>query len=148
MGTFRQAQHKRSRDWTQVSCIAGKFFTIWVIREVQHSGPYMQRKQNRHYEQITKCIYTRIRSKIFQRYFQLLLPLSNTLSELPYCFQYFSIFSINIYSTLSICPKGFPRSSVVKNLPATQETQETWVSSLDQRHPPEEEMTTHDSILA
>ena len=102
MGTFRQAQHKRSRDWTQVSCIAGKFFTIWVIREVQHSGPYMQRKQNRHYEQITKCIYSRIRSKNFQRYFQLLLPLSNTLSELPYCFQYFSIFSINIYSTLDL----------------------------------------------
>ena len=23
-----------SRDWTQVSCIAGRFFTIWVTREV------------------------------------------------------------------------------------------------------------------
>ena len=37
---------------------------------------------------------------------------------------------------------------MVKNLPAMQETQETWVSSLDQRDPPEEEMTTHGSILA
>ena len=24
----------RTRDWTQVSCIAGRFFTVWAIREV------------------------------------------------------------------------------------------------------------------
>ena len=23
------------RDWTQVSCIAGKFFTIWATKEAQ-----------------------------------------------------------------------------------------------------------------
>ena len=25
----------KHRDWTQVSCIAGRFFTIWVTREAQ-----------------------------------------------------------------------------------------------------------------
>ena len=26
------------RDWTQVSCIAGKFFTVWAIKEAQESN--------------------------------------------------------------------------------------------------------------
>ena len=25
------------RDWTQVSCIAGRFFTVWAIREAHKS---------------------------------------------------------------------------------------------------------------
>ena len=37
---------------------------------------------------------------------------------------------------------------MVKNLPAKQETQETWVQSLGQEDPLEEEMATHSSILA
>ena len=36
----------------------------------------------------------------------------------------------------------------VKNPPAVQETQQTWVQSLGQEDPLEEEMTTHSSILA
>ena len=36
----------------------------------------------------------------------------------------------------------------VKNLPAMQETQETWVLSLDQEDPLEKEIATHSSILA
>ena len=36
----------------------------------------------------------------------------------------------------------------VKNLPAMQETQETWVRSLGWEHPLEKEMATHSSILA
>ena len=40
---------------------------------------------------------------------------------------------------------GFPGGSVVKNLPAMQET---WVQSLGQEDPLEKEMTTHSSILA
>jgi len=36
----------------------------------------------------------------------------------------------------------------VKNLPAMQETQETWIQSLDREGPLEKEMTTHSSILA
>ena len=40
---------------------------------------------------------------------------------------------------------GFPGGSVVKNLPADQET---WVRSLGQEDPPEKEMATHSSILA
>ena len=41
-----------------------------------------------------------------------------------------------------------PQNSVVKNLPAMQETQETWVRSLGQEGPLEKEMATHSSILA
>ena len=37
---------------------------------------------------------------------------------------------------------------MVKNLPAVQEMQETWVLSLDQEDPLEEEMATQSSILA
>ena len=40
---------------------------------------------------------------------------------------------------------GFPGGSVVKNLPAMQET---WVQFLGWEHPLEEELATHSSILA
>ena len=43
---------------------------------------------------------------------------------------------------------GFDGSSVIKNLPARQETQETWVRSLDQEDPQQEGMGTHSSIFA
>ena len=43
---------------------------------------------------------------------------------------------------------GFPSDSVVKNSPAMQETQKTWVGSLGQEDPLEEEMATHSSVLA
>ena len=36
----------------------------------------------------------------------------------------------------------------VKNLPAMQELQETWVPSLGREDPPEEGTATHSSILA
>ena len=42
----------------------------------------------------------------------------------------------------------FPGGSVVKNLPAVQEMQETWVPSLGQEYPLKEEMATIASILA
>ena len=44
--------------------------------------------------------------------------------------------------------RGFPDHSVVKNLLAMQETQETQVQSLSQEDLLEEEMATHSSILA
>ena len=43
---------------------------------------------------------------------------------------------------------GFPGGSAVKNPPAVQEPQETWVRSLGWEDPLEEGMTTHSSILA
>ena len=43
---------------------------------------------------------------------------------------------------------SFPGSSVVRNLPAVQETQEMWVQSLGQEDPLEEAMTTLSSSLA
>ena len=46
------------------------------------------------------------------------------------------------------CPVGFPGSSMVKNPPAMQEMQETWVQSLGREDPLEEGMATHSSIPA
>ena len=43
---------------------------------------------------------------------------------------------------------GFPSGSAVKNRPAMQETQETWVRFLSWEDPLEEGMATHSSILA
>ena len=42
----------------------------------------------------------------------------------------------------------FPGGSGVKNLPVMQELQETWVQSLGQEDPLEEDMATHSNILA
>ena len=44
--------------------------------------------------------------------------------------------------------KGSPHGSGLKNPPAVQETQVTWVRSQGQDDPLEEEMATHSSILA
>ena len=48
---------------------------------------------------------------------------------------------------LPFIPHGFPGGSMVKNLPAVQETPETWVWSLHWEDPLEEEMATHSSIF-
>ena len=44
--------------------------------------------------------------------------------------------------------EGFPGGSVIKNLSAMQEPQETQVRSLGQEDPPEKGIATHSSILA
>ena len=44
--------------------------------------------------------------------------------------------------------EGFPDGSEVKNPPAMQEMQETWVRSMSQENLLEEEVATHSSILA
>ena len=44
--------------------------------------------------------------------------------------------------------EGFHGGSVVKNPPAMQEPQETWVLSLGWKDPLEEGMATHSSVLA
>ena len=44
--------------------------------------------------------------------------------------------------------RASPMAQQVKNLPAMQETQATWVRSLGWGHPLEKEMATHSSILA
>ena len=48
----------------------------------------------------------------------------------------------------SAAVQGFPSGPAVKNLPAMQETQETWIRSPGWEDPLEEEMATHSSILA
>ena len=52
-----------------------------------------------------------------------------------------------IYVCVCMC-KGFPGSSVVKNLPAMQELQEMQVRSLGREDPLEEGVAIHSSILA
>ena len=52
------------------------------------------------------------------------------------------------YLKTSIMPMGFPGGSVIKNLLAVQEIQETQVQSLDGEDALEKEMATHSSILA
>ena len=47
-----------------------------------------------------------------------------------------------------LCPWTSPDSSVTKNSPAVQETQETQVQSLGWEDPLEKEVATHSSILA
>ena len=44
--------------------------------------------------------------------------------------------------------RGFHRGSAVKNPPAMQEPQATWVQSLGQEDPLEEGIATHSSVLA
>ena len=43
---------------------------------------------------------------------------------------------------------GFPCGSAVKNQPAMQELQDTWVCSLNREDPLKDRMATHSSILA
>ena len=43
---------------------------------------------------------------------------------------------------------GLPCGSAVKNQPAMQEPQDTWVRSLNREDPLEDRMATHSSILA
>ena len=52
------------------------------------------------------------------------------------------------YLKTSIMPMSFPGGSVIKNLLAVQEIQETRVQSLDGVDALEKEMATHSSILA
>ena len=49
---------------------------------------------------------------------------------------------------MSMYSVGFPAGSVVKSLPAMQETWETWVQSPGREDPQEEDMAIHSSILA
>ena len=64
---------------------------------------------------------------------------------------YFSIVKLKpfFFFFFSSCSRNssFPGGSVVKNLPAKQETQEIRVQSLGQEDPLEEEMATHSGIL-
>ena len=54
----------------------------------------------------------------------------------------------NVILSLHPYDVGFTSGSVVKNPPAMQETQETWVRSLGREDPLGQEMATHSSILA
>ena len=60
--------------------------------------------------------------------------------------QIYSVSLYIIYNLYITC--GLPKWLSIKNSPALQEPQETWVGSLDQEDPLEEGMVTHSSILA
>ena len=57
-------------------------------------------------------------------------------------------FPISGFCTFLFSRRGFPDGSVVKNLPAMQETLETQVGSLGGEDPLELEMVTHSRTLA
>ena len=65
----------------------------------------------------------------------------------PFLFFFFNYWWSKSYS-LSIDPSDFSGGSVVKNLPAMQELQETQVQTLGQEDLLEKEMSTHSSVLA
>ena len=71
---------------------------------------------------------------------QIWLPIGSISFTLTFAF---SCFCYNL-----ITKGSFPGGSVVKNLPAMQESQETQVWSLAWKDPLEEGMATHSSILA
>ena len=55
---------------------------------------------------------------------------------------FYLLFLFSIFVSI-LLPKGFPGGLAVKNLPAIQELEETWVHSLDQEDPLEKGMATH-----
>ena len=65
---------------------------------------------------------------------------------------YFMIISRSIHvavnGIISFFFMGYPGDSAVKNLPAMQEPQETWVQSLQWEDPLQEGMAAHSSIPA
>ena len=83
------------------------------------------------------------------------LPLRNQMTSalgLPHMSSnfYFPLaFRRNLWISSQASPRhwGFPSGSAVKNLPARQEPQETWVQSLGGEDPLEEGMATHSSVL-
>jgi len=68
------------RDWTQVSCISGRFFTIWATREllIFKKRPYFKEKKNIVREQ--KCtIHTARENSLLFCFHQRLLKLESLL---------------------------------------------------------------------
>ena len=111
------------RDQTQVSCIAGRFFTIWANREALV------------YWSVLVNIWSFIQN-----------------SELT-CYQgwrgwmdWWVGWVEKIRKSYS--GRGFPGGTLVKNLPANTGNARDSVRSLGGEDPLEEEMTAHSSILA
>ena len=83
------------------------------------------------------------------------LPLRNQMTSalgLPHMSSnfYFPLaFRRNLWISSQASPRhrGFPGVSTVKNLPARQEPQETWVRSLGGEDPLEEDVAAHSSVL-
>ena len=73
-------------------------------------------------------------------------------SQYSWCFHiqcnWDQIFFYTFFNQGMIDLQYSPLAQQVKNLPAMQETQETWLQSLGQEDPLEEEMATQSSILA
>ena len=91
-----------------------------------------------------------MKSRITEKYWgerELLQVMVSDIQPVPRCRINVEMYVFILSFTYEF-PGGFPGGSVVKNLPAMQETQETWVESLGQEDPLEEEMATHSSILA
>ena len=64
------------------------------------------------------------------------------------CCRLIALMTLIIFLLVPMSSGGFPSGSAVKNPPAMQDPKAMWVRSLDQKDPPEENITTHSSILA
>ena len=118
-------------DQTQVSCIAGRFFTVWVTRETQYKTiEYLRVKNTDRWPSPHPCINTNNNKHCNLCNYHLSSvcnPIRYKLSSLVFFFVIINV------------------AQSVKNLPAVQETQ---VRSLMWEDPPEKEMAIHSSILA
>ena len=121
--------------WTQVSCIAGRFFTSWATGKPKNTGMGSL--------SILQQIFATQKSN------QGLLHCMQILYQLSYqarTFKYAE--AISNSNVLREWPlKASLMAQRVKNCLPMQETQETWVLSLDQEDPLEKGMATHSSLV-
>ena len=137
-----------SRDQTQISGTTGKFFTFWTTREAPTINlstitdpklqPIEQEPSALYLYLTTLSAQSQTNEGAFLRY-----PGFNGFRcKVPQARGHTS-WERDLGRTQNA--EGFPCGSVGENLPAVQET---WVQSLGQEDPLEEEMATHSGILA
>ena len=164
----------QTRDRTQVSCIAGRFLTSWATREA-HGRPLFEKSFYYLWGHVSLChhyifllmvqfCYVTLsyqwwvyisHAGIFCTCENVCLHIEQDLSGLFWCLAWethlsrmASLGSIHLSKKLYHgVSQVFPDGSAVKNLPGTQETQETQVWFLGQEDPQEEEVVTHSSFL-
>ena len=125
------------RDWTQISCIAGRFFTIWISREAPkgRAGPSRTKP------------WAGVRSSWGQESIFLVWALWETLFGNLSKSYHFLDFSFH-FCQIGKFYLSFMRALVTQTVKNTPAEQEIWVQSLGQEDPLKKGMATHSSILA
>ena len=149
----------RFRDQTCVSCISRRILYLWATREPENLPEF-------HWKNREQFCFKVLENEILfdsedvQNFFQITNFLFRCVQPAAKYNHYFCCFGSCMFFMLEVhfffkyacyfvefpipCV-GFPCGSVVKNLPAVQET---WVQSLSWEDPLEEEMAAHSSVLA